>query len=85
MRVTSGLYGWLFLLLLLGLGGLAAACQPSKVDIASEVQPICNLQVPGSEPMSSSENETAIMKKQDIPPIDAAAPEQMETATFSLG
>ncbi len=86
MRVTSGLYGLLFILLLLGLGGLAASCQPAaETEAVAQAEGLCNVPITESEPMSSSENETMVMKKQGIPPIDAAAPEQTETATFSLG
>ncbi len=86
MRVTSGLYGWLFLLLLLGLGGLVASCQTvSETEPVAQAESLCNLPIPEIETMNSTENKDMALHKYDVPPIDAAAPAQTMTATFSLG
>jgi len=86
MRVTSGFYGWLFLLLLLGLGGLVASCQPAaETESVAQAESLCNLPIPEMETMNSTENKDITLHKYDVPPIDAAAPAQTVTATFSLG
>lgn len=88
MQVSRGLYVLLFILILLSLGGLVASCQPAaETELTSEAQPMCNLPIPitENETMNSTENETIVSQKHDIPPIDAAVPEQTEIATFSLG
>jgi len=88
MRFPSGLYGLLFILILLGLGGLVASCQPAaEPEAVAQAEDLCNVPIPitENETMNSTENEPAAMKNHDIPPIDAAAPDQIMTATFSLG
>ena len=88
MRVSRGLYGLLFILILLGLGGLVASCQPAaETKAVAQAEGLCNVPIPitENETMNSTENETMVMKKHDIPPIDLTAPGQTETATFSLG
>jgi len=86
MRVTSVWHGLLFILILLALGGLLASCQPAaETEVAAQAEGLCNLPITEIETMNSTENETIIMKKHDIPPIDLAVPGHTETATFSLG
>ena len=88
MRVSRGLFGLLFILILLGLGGLVASCQPaSEPEAVAQAEDLCNIPIPitENETMNSTENEPAFTKTRDIPPIDAAAPGQTMTATFSLG
>ena len=85
-RVAGGLYGWLFLLLLLGLGGLVASCQPAaETEPVAEAESLCNLPIPEMETMNSTENKDITLPEYDVPPIDAAAPARTMTATFSLG
>jgi len=86
MRVTSRLYGLLFILILLALGGLLASCQPAAETVAvAKADDACPTPIKETETMNSSEKETVALQQYGIPPIDAVAPEQMETATFSLG
>jgi len=86
MRANGVLYSLLIILILIGTGGLLASCQPAaEAELDSEAQPMCNLPIPETETMNTTENETMALKKYDIPPIDAAAPDQTLTATFSLG
>lgn len=70
-------------LLALVLGGLLAACQ-STAETQVEAQPDVNCPLPKEiEPMDLPE--TGAIPNATIPPIDASAPTQTETATFSLG
>ena len=88
MRVSRESFGLLLILVLAGLGGLVASCQPAaEPELASEAQPMCNLPVPvtENETMNPSENEAITVKSPGIPPIDAAAPARTMMATFSLG
>jgi hypothetical protein len=86
MRVAGGLYGRLFLLLLLGLGGLLASCQTAaETEPVAQAESLCNLPIPEIETMNSTENKDMALHKYDVPPIDAAAPARTMTATFSLG
>jgi hypothetical protein len=86
MRAASGLYGWLFLLLLLGLGGLLASCQTAaETKPVAQAESMCNLPIPEIATMNSTENKDTALHKYDVPPIDAAAPARTVTATFSLG
>jgi len=89
MRVSGGPYLWLALLLVATLlvpGVFLASCQPAEeTEAIAEAQPMCNLPIPEAEPMYTSENDTVTVKEPGIPPIDAAVPEHIETATFSLG
>jgi hypothetical protein len=88
MQASRGLYGLLLVIILSGLGGLAASCQPSaEPELPAEAQPLCNLPTPvmEDETMNPSENEAITMQNPDIPPIDAAVPARTMTATFSLG
>ena len=67
----------------LALGGLLAACQ-STAETQVEAQPDVNCSLPKEiEPMDSPE--IGAIPNATIPPIDASAPTQTETATFSLG
>jgi len=84
--VTSRLYGLLFILILLVLGGLLASCQPAaETEAVAQAEGLCNLPIPEIETMNTSENETVALQKYDIPPIDMVVPGKTETATFSLG
>ena len=86
MRFTNRTYGWLFLLLLLGLGGLLASCQSAaETEPAARAESLCNLPIPEIATMNSTENKDMALHKYDVPPIDAAAPARTMTATFSLG
>jgi len=86
MRVTGVLYSLLIILILIGMGGLLASCQPAvETEVAAQAEGLCNLPIPETETMNTSENETMALKEYGIPPIDAAAPDQTMTATFSLG
>ncbi len=88
MRVSRGLYGLLFILILLSLGGLVASCQPvAETEAVAQAEGLCNVPIPitENETMNSTENKAIAPQKYDIPPIDAAAPGQTMTATFSLG
>ena len=86
MRVTGVLYSLLIILILIGMGGLLASCQPAvETEVAAQAEGLCNLPIPETETMNTSENETMALKEYGIPPIDAAAPGQTMTATFSLG
>ena len=86
MRVTGVLYSLLLILILIGMGGLLASCQPAvETEVAAQAEGLCNLPIPETETMNTSENETMALKEYGIPPIDAAAPDQTITATFSLG
>jgi hypothetical protein len=67
----------------LALGGLLAACQPAA-ETQVEAQPDVNCSLPKEiEPMDLPE--TGALPNTNIPPIDASAPTETETATFSLG
>jgi len=73
-------------LISLALGGLLASCQPAaETVVVARADDACPVPVKETEPMNASEEETAVLQQYGIPPIDAIAPEQMETATFSLG
>jgi hypothetical protein len=88
MRVSRGLYSLLFILIIAGLGGLAASCQPSvEPESVTQAEALCDTPVPitENETMNSTENEPVVTKTHAIPPIDAEAPDQTMTATFSLG
>jgi hypothetical protein len=86
MRRTGVLYSLLIMLILAGAGGLLASCQPAaKAELYPDAQPMCNLPIPETETMNTTENETIALKQYGIPPIDAAAPDLIMTATFSLG
>ncbi len=86
MRVTGVLYNLLIILILIGMGGLLASCQPAvETEVAAQAEGLCNLPIPETETMNTSENETMALTEYGIPPIDAAAPGQTMTATFSLG
>ena len=86
MRVTGVLYSLLIILILIGMGGLLASCQPAvETEVAAQAEGLCNLPILETETMNTTENETVTLKKYGIPPIDAAAPDQTMTATFSLG
>jgi hypothetical protein len=70
-------------LLALVLGGLLAACQ-STAETQVEAQPDVNCSLPKEiKPMDLPE--TGALPGTTIPPIDASAPTQTKTATFSLG
>ncbi len=76
----------LSILISLALGGLLASCQPAaETVVVAQADDACPVPVKETEPMNTSENETVALQQYGIPPIDATAPEQMETATFSLG
>ena len=86
MRVTGVLHSLLIILILIGMGGLLASCQPAvETEVTAQAEGLCNLPIPETETMNTSENETMALKEYGIPPIDAAAPDQTMTATFSLG
>jgi len=86
MRATGVLYSLLLILILIGAGGLLASCQPAvKNEVAAQAEGLCDSPIPETGTMNTSENETMALRKYDIPPIDAAAPDQTMTATFSLG
>ena len=86
MRATGVLHSLLIILILIGMGGLLASCQPAvETEVAAQAEGLCNLPIPETETMNTSENETMALKEYGIPPIDAAAPDQTMTATFSLG
>jgi hypothetical protein len=86
MRVTGILYSLLLILILIGTAGLLASCQPAvETEVAAQAEALCNLPIPETETMNTSENETMALKEYGIPPIDAAVPDQTMTATFSLG
>jgi len=87
MRVTRVWYGLLFILILIGMGGLLASCQPAtEAEAVAKAEDTCPAPIEEPEAMNSSEDETMILTKEHgIPPIDMAAPEHTETATFSLG
>lgn len=86
MRFTGVLYSLLLILILIGTGGLLASCQPAaETEVAAQAEGLCDLPIPETETMNTSENETVALRKYGIPPIDAAAPDQTMTATFSLG
>ncbi|MBU2535626.1 MAG: hypothetical protein KKD83_05615 [Chloroflexi bacterium] len=89
MRFHSRLYIVLFslsILISLALGGLLASCQPAAETVTvAQADDACPVPIKETEPMNTSEDETVALQQYDIPPIDVSAPEQMETATFSLG
>ena len=86
MRITGVLHSLLIILILIGTGGLLASCQSAaETEVAAQAEGLCNLPIPETDTMNTSENETVTLKKYGIPPIDAAAPDQTMTATFSLG
>ena len=86
MRIYGVLYSLLIFLILISTGGLLASCQPAvETEVAAQAEGLCNLPIPETGIMNTSENETIALKKYGIPPIDAAAPDQTMTATFSLG
>ena len=89
MRVSSRTFVRLLLPLIvisLALGGLLASCQPAaETVVVARADDACPVPVKETEPMNASEEETVAPQQYGIPPIDASAPEQMETATFSLG
>ncbi len=89
MRFHSKPYIVLFslsILISLALGGLLASCQPAaETEAVARADDACPVPVKATEPMNASEEETVALKQYGIPPIDVSAPEQMETATFSLG
>jgi hypothetical protein len=89
MRFHSRPYVVLFslsILISLALGGLLASCQPTaETVVVAQADDACPAPIKETEPMNASEEETVALQKYGIPPIDAMAPEQIETATFSLG
>ena len=89
MRVPNIISGSLILLLtliLLVLGGVLASCQPAAgTEAVAQAEGLCNLPVPETETMNSTEDKAIAPNKYGIPPIDAVAPEYTKTATFSLG
>ena len=89
MRFHSKPYIVLFslsILISLALGGLLASCQPAAETVAvARADDACPVPVKETELMNASEEETVALQQYGIPPIDGIAPEQMETATFSLG
>ncbi len=89
MRFHSKPYVVLFslsILISLALGGLLASCQPAaETVVVAQADDACPVPVKETEPMNASEEETVALKQYGIPPIDVSRPEQMETATFSLG
>ena len=86
MRFSNGLYGLLFILILIVLGGLLASCQPAaETEALAQAEGLCNVPITESETMNSTENEAIALEEHDIPLIDRVAPGQIMTATFSLG
>jgi hypothetical protein len=89
MRVSSRTFVRLLLPLIvisLVFGGLLASCQPAAETVTvAQADDNCPTPVKETEPMNASEEKTVALQQYGIPPIDAIAPEQMETATFSLG
>ena len=89
MRFSNRIYGSLLLLLVIVLpvlAGLITSCQPAaETEVEAQAEGLCNLPIPETGTMNTSENDTMALKKYGIPPIDAAAPDQTMTATFSLG
>ena len=91
MPLSKIIYGSLLLLLVIMLpvlAGFVSSCQPAvETEAVAQAEGLCNLPIPitENETMNSSENETIVRQKHDIPPIDAAVPEQTAAATFSLG
>lgn len=91
MPLSKIIYGSLLMLLVIMLPVLAVfitSCQPAaETEAVAQAEGLCNLPVliTENETVNSTENETIIMQKRDIPLIDTAVPAQMETATFSLG
>ncbi len=76
----------LSILISLALGGLLASCQPAaETVVVARADDACPVPVKETEPMNAPEEETIALQQYGIPPIDASVPEQMETATFSLG
>ena len=65
-------------------GGLIAACQPA-VEIQAEAQSEDACPLPPEEVQAMDLPETSTVPNTAIPPIDASAPTEIETATFSLG
>ena len=87
MRVSRILYGLLFILILAGMGGVVASCQPgAETEGVAQAQEACPTPIEETETMNPTGNENAVLaEEKGIPPIDMAAPEYTETATFSLG
>jgi hypothetical protein len=87
MRVSKIWYGLLLVLILAGMGGLVASCQPAaETEGVAQAQEACPAPIQETETMSPSENENVVStEEKSIPPIDLAEPEYTETATFSLG
>ena len=86
MRVSNGLYGLLFILILIVLGGLLASCQPAvETEVLAQAEGACPVPITEIETMNSTENKAIAPQKYGIPPIDAVVPGQTMTATFSLG
>ncbi len=86
MRFSNGLYGLLFVLILIVLGGLLASCQPAvETEVLAQAEGACPVPVQEIETMNSRENEAIAPQKYGVPPIDKVAPGQTMTATFSLG
>ncbi len=86
MRVSNGLYGLLFILILIVLGGLLASCQPAvETEVLAQAEGACPVPVQEIETMNSTENKAIAPQKYCIPPIDAVVPGQTMMATFSLG
>ncbi len=76
----------LSILISLALGGLLASRQPAaETVVVARADDACPVPVKETEPMNASEEETVALQQYGIPPIDVSGPEQMETATFSLG
>ena len=70
----------------LALGGLLASCQPAaETVVVAQADEACPVPAKETEPMNTSEEEKVALKQYGIPPIDASAPQHIETATFSLG
>jgi len=89
MRVPGRIIATILLplaIISLALGGLLASCQPAAETVTvAQADDACPVPLKETEPMNASEEETVALQQYGIPPIDASAPEQMETATFSLG
>ena len=86
MRFSNGLYGPLFILILIVLGGLLASCQPAvETEVLAQAEDACPVPIQETETMNSTENKAIAPQKYGIPPIDKVAPSQTMMATFSLG
>jgi hypothetical protein len=89
MRLSRIIYGsfLLFLVIMLPvLAGFMISCRPAvETEVAAQAEGLCDSPIPETGTMNTSGSETMALKQYGIPPIDAAAPGQTMTATFSLG